>query len=600
MTNVLKCKMCGGDIEVKQDVTVGTCQYCGSTITLPNINSEKKVRLFNRANEYRINCEFDKAYDAYKIVVDEDEQEAEAYWGMVLAENGIEYVVDPNSQKRIPTIHRVNINSIKDATNYKLAIKHADSEQKFMYEDEVEQLEKLRRKIFAISDKVEPYDVFICYKETDDATGTRTKDSVTAYKIYEELEKHGIKTFFARVSLENHLGENYEPYIFAALKSARVMLLVTTSSDNCDAVWVKNEWSRFLKFMSEDSSKRIIPVYEDMSPYELPADLAAFQAVDISKIGADQDLVHGIQKILGEKDGEKTNNLSQSEVLQIIKEDKRKRLNKIIQFIKKVIIIVAIVFVGVGIYNGAKFVNIKLLEPAKNYKTAMSKLEDGEYDSAMGIFDSLGEYKDSTSMVKECRYRKASIYFDESNYVTAKYLYSLMLDYKDSSDMYKECVYKSAEEEEKQGEWYAAINLYKSIDGYKDSEIRIEECKKKDKEEIAAKRNEDKRRVENELKKYQAISGYWKASKSSNFWEQEVCFELNQTNGTCIWKYETSGKWYDEGKVEYDDKLNQYEFYSMSGEEPLIAKVSGNTMTISSKETDGMNLFYIGSYRKTK
>ena len=101
MATILKCKMCGGDIEVNSDMTVGTCLFCGSTMTLPKIDSEKKARLFNRANEYRLHNEFDKAYDAYRSIVDEDEQEAEAYWGMILSEYGVEYVEDPNTKKRI-------------------------------------------------------------------------------------------------------------------------------------------------------------------------------------------------------------------------------------------------------------------------------------------------------------------------------------------------------------------------------------------------------------------------------------------------------------------------------------------------------------------
>ncbi len=33
---VIKCKMCGGDIELSADKTVGMCEYCGSTMTLGN------------------------------------------------------------------------------------------------------------------------------------------------------------------------------------------------------------------------------------------------------------------------------------------------------------------------------------------------------------------------------------------------------------------------------------------------------------------------------------------------------------------------------------------------------------------------------------
>ncbi len=84
MSIMLKCKMCGGDISVNADMTIGTCQYCGSTMTIPHIDSEKKARLFNWANQLRLNNEFDKAYDAYKEIVSEDTEEAEAYWGMIL------------------------------------------------------------------------------------------------------------------------------------------------------------------------------------------------------------------------------------------------------------------------------------------------------------------------------------------------------------------------------------------------------------------------------------------------------------------------------------------------------------------------------------
>ena len=72
-----------------------------------------------------------------------------------------------------------------------------------------------------------PYDVFICYKETD-FEGKRTLDSVLAMDIYEALTDKGYRVFFSRVSLEDKLGTEYEPFIFAALNSAKIMLVVGT------------------------------------------------------------------------------------------------------------------------------------------------------------------------------------------------------------------------------------------------------------------------------------------------------------------------------------------------------------------------------------
>ena len=44
------------------------------------------------------------------------------------------------------------------------------------------------------------------------------------------------------------------------------MLVVGTCREYFDAVWVKNEWRRFLKLMKEDSSRLLIPCYQGDGP----------------------------------------------------------------------------------------------------------------------------------------------------------------------------------------------------------------------------------------------------------------------------------------------------------------------------------------------
>ena len=155
--------------------------------------------------------------------------------------------------------------------------------------------------------KEEAYDIFISYKETD-SQGKRTQDSVLAQEIYQQLTREGYKVFFSRISLEDKVGMAYEPYIFAALNSAKVMLLVGTSKENLNSVWVRNEWSRFMSMQKEKSEKQLFPVYRDMNPYDLPDELLNLQAQDMSRIGAMQDLLHGLEKALkGSKHSERTN-----------------------------------------------------------------------------------------------------------------------------------------------------------------------------------------------------------------------------------------------------------------------------------------------------
>ena len=69
--SILKCKMCGGDLEVTEDMKIVECDYCGTKQTVPNADNEKKVNLFNRANRLRMASEFDKAAGIYENIVAE-------------------------------------------------------------------------------------------------------------------------------------------------------------------------------------------------------------------------------------------------------------------------------------------------------------------------------------------------------------------------------------------------------------------------------------------------------------------------------------------------------------------------------------------------
>ncbi|MBQ6451287.1 MAG: toll/interleukin-1 receptor domain-containing protein, partial [Solobacterium sp.] len=164
--------------------------------------------------------------------------------------------------------------------------------------DEAKTIDDIQKGILAISSKEEPFDIFICYKETD-INGRRTMDSVLAQDLYNQLTKEGYKVFFSRITLEDKLGTAYEPYIFAALNSARVMVVVGTSKENFNAVWVKNEWSRYLALINQGQEKTLIPAYRDMDPYDLPDEFSYLQAQDMNKLGFMQDLLRGINKITG-------------------------------------------------------------------------------------------------------------------------------------------------------------------------------------------------------------------------------------------------------------------------------------------------------------
>ena len=301
---IFKCKMCGGTLEFNPGDTVAVCDSCGTKQTLPRLDDDKKANLYDRANHFRRNNEYDKAMSIYEQILAEDSTDAEAYWSLVLCRYGIEYVEDPATGKRIPTVNRAQFTSVFDDDNYKSALRCADAAQKEIYQAEAKAINEIQKGILAISQKEEPFDVFICYKETD-SRGARTPDSVLANDLYHQLTQEGFKVFFSRITLEDKLGSAYEPYIFAALNSAKVMVVLGTRPEYFNAVWVKNEWSRYLALIKNGAKKMLIPAYKDMDPYDLPEEFSHLQAQDMGKLGFMQDLIRGIRKIVS-SDGQKT------------------------------------------------------------------------------------------------------------------------------------------------------------------------------------------------------------------------------------------------------------------------------------------------------
>ena len=294
---IYNCKMCGGTLEIQHGSSVAICEYCGTEQTIPNTDDDQLINMLNRANHYRQIFEFDKALEIYEKVLARNANDPEIYWSIVLCRYGIEYVDDPLSNKKIPTCHRTQYASILENADYLEALNHADVLQRTLLQKEAEYIDKIQKGILEISIKEKPFDVFICYKETSE-DGQRTNDSIIAQEIYYQLTDKGYKVFFSRITLEDKLGQQYEPYIFAALNSSQVMVVVGTKPEYFNSVWVKNEWNRYLSLMQTQKNKMIIPAYRDMDPYDLPDALSYYQAQDMSKIGFIQDLIRGIDKVL--------------------------------------------------------------------------------------------------------------------------------------------------------------------------------------------------------------------------------------------------------------------------------------------------------------
>lgn len=303
---ILQCRCCGAALDVKKGMTVCRCDYCNVWQTVPQLDFDEKALLWERADNLRRGGEYDRALKLYSELSEISPEDPDIYWAMTLCHYGVEYVEDVVSRIRKPTLNRIQYTPVTEDADYRKAVSlAADGDQRRIYVTMAQQLEQLRSEILSVSLSEQPYDIFICYKEND-ASGRRTEDSVLAAQLYRSLTSEGWRVFFSRVTLEDKAGTEYEPYIFAALNSAKIMLAIGTRPEYFNAAWVRNEWSRFLAISVENSGKTLAVLYKGMLPEQLPEEFAHLQTFDMSAPDFNSELLRGVRKIIGESAAGKT------------------------------------------------------------------------------------------------------------------------------------------------------------------------------------------------------------------------------------------------------------------------------------------------------
>ena len=289
MTNenqlILDCECCGGRL-LEVNTNTFKCDHCGYTKIIQTNFTTEIVSMINQANILRNKGEFDDAGDIFREVILKDETNPEGYWGLFLCDYGIMHVKDPVSKKYIPTCNRASSIPVDEDENYNKSLNYASDIKKEDLKSKGEILETIRQKIIDLSSNEDPYDIFICYKRTQrivDGKESYTEDAINARDIYDMLSTEGYKVFFAEKTLQHLAGAEYEPLIYNALNTSKVMLVVCSDPTFINSPWVKNEWRRYLKQMEFDESKKILPIMcGGMKANRLPDLLKKFQGLEMN------------------------------------------------------------------------------------------------------------------------------------------------------------------------------------------------------------------------------------------------------------------------------------------------------------------------------
>lgn len=299
MGNIV-CKTCGGTVTRKGNYYV--CDYCHSKWM---VDIADDVHAVERANAWEAlrNNDFKKAAELFENIILKDPKNHEAYWGRALSLAGIVYVTDMNENKKVPTCNNITEESFVDDKDVKKAISLAPPEIADGYKQQAEYIEKVRIEWLEKASKEPAYDVFISFKDSDRENGIeRTQDSIDAQDLYNALLAEGYKVFFSRISLRDKVAEQYEPYIYNAIKTAKVMIVFGEKTEYFSSVWIKNEWSRFKTRIEkgEKHKNSLVVVYKNMAPADLPTVLKTRQCLNAADMTFLPTLTRHIKRVIDE------------------------------------------------------------------------------------------------------------------------------------------------------------------------------------------------------------------------------------------------------------------------------------------------------------
>ena len=292
-----QCFNCLSEIFVPEGKDQVRCLACTRINDRPKTQGETMNRM-KRANELCADGEFAAAASLYHRVLEENLDEHEARWGLLLCKYGVIYERD-NGGRRYPTCRVDRASAFRSEPEFRRACELASPEVRAQYEADGRYIDAIQSEIRRLEDEEPPYDVFICYKETA-PDGSRTVDSVLAQDLYAELTRLDYRVFYAPETLAGLLGADYEAAIYHAVATAQVMLVVGTCPEHFESTWVRSEWRRFLAQIDAGARKRLVALYRGMPAEKLPRDFLnrRLQSVNMDRLGALLDVDSFLQRFI--------------------------------------------------------------------------------------------------------------------------------------------------------------------------------------------------------------------------------------------------------------------------------------------------------------
>ena len=297
--NSITCNNCGSTAGYVYRNGEEICRACNAPRSMgtPHANPTKEENYLLSAYQKLRLGEFREAESEFDDIIREFPQNPNGYWGRLMAKYNFKFEEDFD-KRIIPTCYAENIESILAASDYKKALQYSEGQTKEYYKQQAMYIEHVRKEWLEKAKKEKPYDIFISYKESDN--GERTQDSEAALELYTHLLEQGYHVFYSRETLRGKTGEKYEPYIFNAIATAKVMIVYSSKPDYITSTWIKNEWTRYERRIQAGEKKpnSMLVVCDGFSPSELPSALSSMQCMNAEDKHFYGDLDQKIEEII--------------------------------------------------------------------------------------------------------------------------------------------------------------------------------------------------------------------------------------------------------------------------------------------------------------
>lgn len=266
--NKLACGICGGEVSLDMEGVNGVCLGCGNTAMYP----KSDVKRLNRITYLRNNFYFEKAAAYAAELIEENPEDSEAYWAMLLCRYGISYVRTGSTRRPVCRINPIGLPPVKDDENYKRALYYATEDTQQNYENLANEIDECVLAAQGAVENAKEYSVFVLSRLDETAD-----NDLEGEKLYIRFSENlNFDVFYIPESLKEADEVDKAALISAAISKSKILIADFRTAEECGDSFMNYVVRTFCEEAAkEGSDKLFFPVFNahTMSFQQLPEKL---------------------------------------------------------------------------------------------------------------------------------------------------------------------------------------------------------------------------------------------------------------------------------------------------------------------------------------